>query len=96
MAGLIYAYSSQTIDARDDLLECFAPQDDEAHQQINDKLAKAYYLYEDEKYTAGIMYMNLMGQSWVDAMADCDTVRDTAIDMATGYVTAFNADDVDA
>ena len=36
MAGLIYAYSRQTIVVTDKLVECFAPQDSEIYEYINE------------------------------------------------------------
>ena len=77
------------------------PQDDEDEyrQFIDDKLAKAYYLFEDEKYTAGLILMNIQDEAWTEVMADCGDILDTYKELRDGYASALGEDstvDMDA
>ena len=65
-AGLLYAYSYQTVDERDYILECSQQRD-----ELDHKLSMAYSNYINEDYRAGNQFMLDAENDWRRSMTDC-------------------------
>ena len=87
-AGVMYAYTGQTVDIRDKLVACSVQNDD-----LDTKLGKAYKRYGNENYDGGNKAMVNSEQFWRISMAKCDETNDQFDAMFTYAHTFFGADD---
>ena len=86
-AGLLYAYSYQTVDERDYLLEC-----SEQRDELDHKLSMAYQKYNDEDYKGGNMFMEDSENDFRRSMTDCCDTNDYFDDMVNKAHDFFDLD----
>ena len=84
-AGLLYAYSGQTVDARDYIVTCSMQ-----NPGLDDKLSSAFDYYNDENYTSGNKNIRDTEPYYRRSMLMCDETNQYFEDMSNAAQDFMN------